>query len=313
MIDPRDSFVAAIDLSSARVEHFPGLIFFCGGPIESEAMAGSLRDYFLRWLGVNDEAMASRVVIAEKINHWMKDDTYKELFTLEQHVAELASTIVIFLESPGAIAELGAFSALGGVQDKLLVFVREDHYKADSFIRLGPIDFLQGRDQQSVAVYPWRITSDQGIDRLDEPSVAECVAEMHKNLMGAAGRVSRLFVPSEARDRMLLIADLVGHMVALTKAEIDTYVAQLGITIEAADMKKYLFVLEKLGLIRQVTRGHSRYYVASNEGQTYLRWQYRDGADSYDRLRLNFAVSEFYKAKDQQRSKAVARALAGLT
>src|SRR5690606_20140493 len=53
------------------------------------------------------------------------------------------------LESPGAIAELGLFSALEEFQEKLLIFVDNAHYQADSFIRLGPIQYLENRFQNN--------------------------------------------------------------------------------------------------------------------------------------------------------------------
>jgi len=87
-------------------------------------------------------------------------------------------------------------------------------------------------------------------ERIVEPSADECVIEMHKDLRGAAGRVARPFTIIDDRDKMLLVADLIGYMVALKSGEIGKYLESLGISLSAGELKKYLFVLEKLGLVR---------------------------------------------------------------
>lgn len=311
MSDPRTEFVAALDLAGTRIGSFPAVVFFCGGPLNPGGVPRSLRDYLLRWINDNDPELASRVVLAEKINGWMKKGTFTELFTLEQYLAALASVIVITLESPGSIAELGAFSALPGVQDKLLVFIRQQHHESESFIRLGPIDFLSGRDKASVAVYPWQTNADANGEVIIASTVDDCIAEMHGNLKSAAPRVRRTLNPTDDRDRMLLVADLVSYLIALQENEVEAYLRDLGVVVTTAELRRYLFVLECLGIVRHVTRGHNHYYIATRE-DTFLKLSFRAGHKSFDRARTNVIVGEYYREHDAGRGRAVASALAGL-
>jgi hypothetical protein len=50
--------------------------------------------------------------------------------------------IILFVESPGSIAELGAFSALKTVQPKVLAVVNKK-FDRPSFIANGPVRHLQ--------------------------------------------------------------------------------------------------------------------------------------------------------------------------
>ncbi len=52
------------------------------------------------------------VRIAEHYKDWSHDSIYRDLVSFERHVAELSSVIVLVLESPGSIADLGLFSVI---------------------------------------------------------------------------------------------------------------------------------------------------------------------------------------------------------
>lgn len=52
-------------------------------------------------------------------------------------------TVVIILESVGAFVELGAFTNIEALRDKLLVIVNDKFKFAESFVNLGPIKVLQ--------------------------------------------------------------------------------------------------------------------------------------------------------------------------
>jgi hypothetical protein len=306
LTDPRADFIKSIDISKARVDQFPGRYFFCGGQLApSSDHPLSVRDYVLRWLKANDGAFAERVVLAEDINDWMDEGTYRELFTLEEHIAGLAYAIVIFLESPGSIAELGAFSALPGVRNKLLVFVQDTHFNSRSFIKRGPITFLQEDCDNSVVVYPWRTVTEGGLDRLVTTSVDDCIEEVHKDLKSVSVRTARRLDTSQHRDRMLLIAELVNVFVALRLSEVGDYLQQLEVDVPPDLLKKYLFVLRKLGLLKEVTRGESKnkYFLAKDENR-FVTLPLRDSSKPVDRARLQFDVAEYYKAHDPARHKA---------
>ena len=68
---------------------------------------------------------------------------------------------IVFSESPGAIAEIGSFSVLENIKDRLLLVLHEEDAKrSDSFIWKGPVTYLKvmaknkGNDNP-IYVYNW--------------------------------------------------------------------------------------------------------------------------------------------------------------
>lgn len=66
-----------------------------------------------------------------------------DLLTLENLLAKSVHAVVICLESPGSIAEMGAFVNHNVLNKKLVLLVDSKYRKAKSFIRKGPIRFLE--------------------------------------------------------------------------------------------------------------------------------------------------------------------------
>jgi hypothetical protein len=74
----------------------------------------------------------------------------QDLLTLENLLAKSVSAVTILLQSPGTIAELGAFSNHDLLKDKLVVVVDPKHMKAQSFINTGPIRHLRKETSSQV-------------------------------------------------------------------------------------------------------------------------------------------------------------------
>ncbi len=66
-----------------------------------------------------------------------------DLLTLENLLADAVDAVILIVESPGAIAELGAFANHEDLRRKLIVIQDEKYRHARSFIGHGPIRLLQ--------------------------------------------------------------------------------------------------------------------------------------------------------------------------
>jgi hypothetical protein len=61
-------------------------------------------------------------------------------------------------ESPGSLAELGAFATNEIIRRTLCVIMQERFANDESFIRLGPIEnIIQNQGRDFVGFYPWRV------------------------------------------------------------------------------------------------------------------------------------------------------------
>jgi len=69
---------------------------------------------------------------------------------LENLLAESVSAVVILLQSPGTIAELGAFSNHPRLKDKLLVVIDPHYKRSQGFINTGPVRHLQKQTMSKV-------------------------------------------------------------------------------------------------------------------------------------------------------------------
>jgi hypothetical protein len=126
-----DSLISTDDIS----------IFLCGGASVTEAQ-------FRRDLGTAVAATKSKYrysvhypedLFVELILGHQKQD----LLTLENLLASSVSAVVILLQSPGTIAELGAFSNHPQLKNKLIVVIDPHYEKRPSFINTGPVRYLQ--------------------------------------------------------------------------------------------------------------------------------------------------------------------------
>ena len=67
-------------------------------------------------------------------------------------LAKSVHAIVIILESPGAIAELGSFANHKELRDRLVVVIDEKYRKAKSFIILGPVRYIK-KNTKSIVIF----------------------------------------------------------------------------------------------------------------------------------------------------------------
>src|SRR5690606_14152668 len=104
----------------------------------------------------HEAKISKKIWLAEEVTDWFMEGIYHDLIDLETHLAHLSDLIVLIVESPGSIAELGAFSVVPEIREKLQVFIRQERYKSDSFISLGPIRSIKRSNGTAVRSYPWR-------------------------------------------------------------------------------------------------------------------------------------------------------------
>lgn len=292
-----------IDLSRSRLKPYQGFIFLCGGKIDVTSQNPvSIRDAILRGLVKNDQA-ESRIRLAEHYKDWANDSVYTDLVSFESHLAELSSVIVLALESPGSIAELGLFSVVPEFQKKLLVFIETRHYQSLSFIRLGPIDYLEKSFGNDAECHRW--TSGQPHSLTFDSSLAE---ELQNELASAVLERARDPLPECQFNRAswlhqaLLICDIIGLYSALTLREIKRLLTNMGFDLTETSLRQFLFVLDKVGLIKVEPKGHQRFYVGL-DSRKFLRFHFPE--TTIDLTRFQADQLAMYRREDIKRFRAV--------
>ena len=177
MAFPLIDFAKSLNVDGCRVQNTPNLIFLCGGKI-APCPCLSARDYFWRHLRQNEPALAGRVRLAEEVNAWFRreDGHYPDLLELEEDLAHLADIIILFVESPGSIAELGVFAALDALKHKTLAVINNSLASPNSFIADGPVRRFKTNKPEYVHYFEW---DSEDLDNADtQQEFAEIATEL---------------------------------------------------------------------------------------------------------------------------------------
>ncbi len=302
----RDELFAKIDLQASRLKPYEGFIFLCGGETNIRSSEPvSIRDAMYRELA-KDSAVEKRIRVAEHYKDWSHDSIYRDLVSFERHLAELSSVIVLVLESPGSIAELGLFSVVDEFQGKLLVFIETDHYKSSSFIKLGPVDYLEKVHKNVAECHRWMIEVDRET-RFDPKAAQELQPELAEAVLLRAKKPApeRPFRPTSWLDTALLICDVLNLCSALTLREMRSILERLGYAKTDSELRQFLFLLEKVRLIAIEPKGDQRFYVGL-EDRLFFWFRLREGTVDFSRFRADQIAD--YAQNDKKRFRAIQEA-----
>jgi hypothetical protein len=306
-------FTESVDPTKLRVVNFPAFIFFCGGSIPHNSSPKgpfiSVRHYILEYLKREHPEIANKIVLAETITDWFRGGFYKDLLTFEKDLAGLASAIVLFVESPGAIAELGVFSCIGEINEKLLVFVHEDHYNnEDSFIKLGPITYLEDTLNNPIYVYACKTYEKDGEYYIEEKSIKKESSDISKEIIAKVSNQPKgtKFDSNIPGHLILFISDLINIMRVIIIKDVIQVLRGFGLNIDRSDVQKYIFILRKMGLVVERPRGRNRYYVASRD-DAFIEYGFRSGAYANKRDRWKFLFYEWYEEVDERKKDILER------
>lgn len=138
--------------SNMRISGNINFIFLCGA--EDSAEKKSQRTIFLDYFIKNNENDNIIFIKAEeffKIRKKFKDD--ENLLDLENYISSICDCILLFIESPGSLAELGAFSNKDDIVTKMLVVNDNKFQNIVSFVNDGPISRINKKSKYGPAIY----------------------------------------------------------------------------------------------------------------------------------------------------------------
>jgi len=112
-------------------------IFLCGADINDKTKARA------KLAAILAEKKRYEVFYPEDIFDDLLVGPGHSLLTLESILADSVDAIVIFPESPGSLAEIGAFSNDERLRDKLICFANKKYQRNKSFINYGPLRLIK--------------------------------------------------------------------------------------------------------------------------------------------------------------------------
>ncbi|ELW83783.1 MULTISPECIES: retron St85 family effector protein [Acinetobacter] len=146
------------------------IIFVCGGQLEYideykskpdvfPKKFQSLRKFFCdNIIHINQpkkDLISYNLHLAEDFYNYIQVGKYTNLLDFEHDIAQISSHVLIFLESEGALVELGMFISNKHLKNKLIVVVPKEHRQSESFINYGPLEYLLSINNESVLTFDW--------------------------------------------------------------------------------------------------------------------------------------------------------------
>jgi len=204
-------------------------------------------------------------------------------------VADLADITVLFVESPGSIAELGAFAASDSLRPKTLAVVNSFYDQRRTFIIDGPIQKILNEDKSLVHFYRWNPA------KLNSRATVKEFGAMAQGLTKFLKDRAKSLPKEQAFDInlrghvLLMIADLIGTAGVVTSAEIAQCLKALGRQLDKEDLERNLSLLESTSFISRVRRSNEEFFVPGPSTQ-FIRYAYQPGAVLRERTKIVWSI-----------------------
>ena len=288
------------ELEGSRVSRESPSIFVCGGLVDIRTIeTNSVREHFFASMGrMGCPDLHDYCITAETFKDYHENGKYRDLSEFESDLAHFASLLIIFLESPGAIVELGLFCNVPGLREKLLVFVNETHYESDSFIKLGPLTSLTQSNDKSVLVYPWELTNpgamSEDVLQFVFSDINEAISEIPK---------SELFSKTNPGHLAFLIYECIRLFRALRLNEIQKLLSLHEIQLNDRRLKNLIYLLTIAQLVERKTIGRDTFYLALRD-ERKINFLSKIRGKSFDFEGIRIEASVYYTENDGERRRA---------
>lgn len=306
--DPRLNLLNSLDFSACRVEFSDKpIVLLCGGPVKFKLTPESPEPPVLSLRhAITNLHPSYEIFRPEEVENWQSDGIFKDLMSFESELAAICSLVVIILESEGAIAELGAFSQLPDLSEKIVAVCPEKFRHATSFINFGILRFIAAKKSTNVKSYPWAP---------DHPSFVispELVEDVVSDIQGELDQLakSQLLRVNHHSHVMVLICELLRFFTALKEHEILEYLIVFGVNVDPDALKGKLFLLCEFELIKMQGYSDAHFYLSGKASHHKLRLALKAAPKPIDVLRIQMECLDFYKnnSKHRNRIRAIAEA-----
>jgi len=304
------AFAEHIDAKAIFVKAPTAVIFLCGGAVSAtqRGRPKSLRDAFLK-IEDNPATQGRTLMLAEKVNaFYLARPAYPDLLRFETDFAQICELILLFSESQGSIAELGAFSMVPEIASRSMIVVRSAHANDQSFIRLGPLLHLRNEhgpeavfviDDDDVGIVKGRV------GHVDLAVLRDRLRPAIDQRMRAVGE-RKTFDPTRAGHFIKLVVGLIQEYGALCIPELRGMLGQLGHVKADDEIDRWLLCAEAVGWIAREQRGFEFYFFARPVSDALnVKWKGDPGLK--DRARRKAAIREYWKATDEQRYRGIVK------
>lgn len=291
-----DVFTSSVNPAATRIKELPPIVLVFGGKLGGPY--DSARQMFLNWLTAKNHFIDEFVRLPEHFNNWNDFEGYDNLIDFERDAASLARAIVLFSESEGSFAELGAFCMDDILAERLFVVIGVEHYGAGSFIAHGPIKKIEHHYEGAICVVD---SIDPAKIQQELDQVADALSEKINSIPKSVG-----FNPQRQRDQFLLAVDLVDLFGAITLNELRELMRFMGVEIARTRLEQVVNQIRRFELFETVEKLTKRFLVPPVVRRNYLNYEATKdgGSPPFDRTRFKMKYVIPWLKKDTTRGQA---------
>lgn len=300
MSDPRTIILNSISISEARIEFSKQpIVLLCGGavPVKNNPDDPDPPIKSFRHALSKSDSRYEFFRPEERVS-WQNDGIFKNLMDYEADLAGICSLVVIVLESPGSIAELGAFSQLKDLSKKIIVINSSDFDESTSFINLGILRLISEKHPSSIKSYPWSIPRLNENPLIPMHVVEDAIRDISEELDELPK--SQTFKAEKNSHIIALIYEIINIFVALKEVEIHEYLEKLSVTLQKEELRSKLFLLEEFRIIRKIRYSDKIFYCCIATDYHRVRMPLKD-KKHIDYLRITMDCRNYYRNTDSER------------
>ena len=290
------------------------IIFVCGGQLEyidqyknqSDAFPQkfqSLRKFFCDNIFYVQHAkknvICENIHLAEDFYNYIQVGRYTNLLDFEHDIAQISSHVLIFLESEGALVELGMFIGNKHLNNKLVVVVPNEHRQSESFINFGPLEYLKSINDDSVLTFDWCNNNKNYTQDMVQSITEELIEKLPKTK-------SIAFNSNNSSHHIFLIYELIKIFYPITVKEL---IDSQKIILDTNSFSKricenYTYLLKSLGYIESYDYSSKTYFYPVNPDliKVYLKRKNTE-CPPFDIIKLGLSKIS-YLENDRKRKQA---------
>lgn len=284
--------MSLVDPDRALVVHRPSIVFVYGGPLREKPgdTPLSMRDYFVAWSHESGHDVSELLHLPDDYPEWNQFDGYDNLVDFERDAGYISRAILLFVESPGAFAELGAFCSDSILAERLFVVLYSRYFKANSFIALGPLRILERLHGEDQAICP------VDGDKLED--FEKVVDDVANEVFAKSKRIPQqtAFDPENVRDQFLLIADLIELFGALKLIEITVFLKFFKVSVSNKRVTQMLNLLCLIKVIQRSDHLNRHFYVPpKNAREPFIAYKVLEADGRFNRIKIKLTATEKMK------------------
>lgn len=291
-MNPRaEQFFESVLLKGSRAQYPEDVVFLCGGGLSKVVdVYTSLRDAIYK--NKTTFFPEGQVILAETAAGVFDTRMYDDLLQFERDIASISTLILLVSESAGSIAELGAFSQIPEINSKLLVFMHSSYYGENSFIKDGPVRYLENLNEQSVQEFEW---STNKLGMLDKKSFENLITPITIATTSFYDKQpkTQLFNEEHIGHNILLVAGIVNMLGCCKLREIMKAVKVLKLGFSETKIKQWIFCLKLFGWVKVIKRDTTYYLYNSFTSPFIFR-----SPSNFDLARARFDILQDYNKND---------------